>query len=59
VTVIQNNSGSAVTLLEVIPYQLDTPCQGYNAPYKGSIQGWKDGMLKIEQSFSKKKYGCK
>lgn len=40
--------------LYVGPYQLDTPCQGYNTPYKSSIQGWKDGMLKIEQSISKK-----
>ncbi|VDI71962.1 Hypothetical predicted protein [Mytilus galloprovincialis] len=28
--------------LYVGPYQADTPCQGYNSPYTGSINGWKD-----------------
>ncbi|CAC5411203.1 unnamed protein product [Mytilus coruscus] len=28
--------------LYVGPYQLDTPCQGYNSPYTGAINGWKD-----------------
>ncbi|VDI33043.1 Hypothetical predicted protein, partial [Mytilus galloprovincialis] len=28
--------------LYVGPYQADTPCQGYNSPYTGAINGWKD-----------------
>ncbi|XP_052083535.1 uncharacterized protein LOC127720826 [Mytilus californianus] len=28
--------------LYVGPYQSATPCQGYNSPYTGAINGWKD-----------------